>query len=154
MRTHRFESECWLASPIEEVFAFFSDAGNLEKLTPPWLNFQILTPRPIPMSAGTRIQYRLRLHGIPISWESKISAWDPPRRFADDQVCGPYRLWHHEHTFAVRDGGTAVRDEVTYAVYGGSLVNAVFVAPDVLKIFAYRQEKLRERFPDPKSSNS
>lgn len=147
MKTHRFESECWLARPIEEVFAFFSDAANLEKLTPPWLYFQILTPRPIPMAAGTRIRYRLRLHGIPISWESKISAWDPPRRFSDDQLSGPYRLWHHEHTFAERDGGTAVCDEVTYAVYGGSLVNALFVAPDVRKIFVYRQEKLRELFP-------
>ncbi len=130
IKTHIFGSEVYLARPIEEVFAFFSDAANLEKLTPPWLNFQILTPRPIPMAVDTRIQYRLRLHGIPIRWESKISAWDPPRRFADDQLRGPYRLWHHEHTFAERDGGTAVRDEVTYAVFGGSLINALFVAPD------------------------
>jgi ligand-binding SRPBCC domain-containing protein len=147
MKTFTFESELLLARPIQEVFAFFSDAGNLETLTPPFLNFHVITPQPIPMAAGTRIQYRLKIHGIPIRWESEISVWEPPYRFVDEQLRGPYRLWHHEHTFAERDGRTAVHDHVTYAVFGGAIINKLMVAPDVRRIFAFRHEKLRELFP-------
>jgi len=146
MKVFTFESELLLQRRIDEVFGFFSDAGNLETLTPPWLNFHVLTPQPIRMAAGTRIQYRLKLHGIPIRWESKISAWEPPHRFVDDQLRGPYRLWHHEHTFVERERLTAVRDQVTYAVFGGAIINKLLVAPDVRRIFAFRHEKLRELF--------
>jgi len=148
MKTFQYTSELWLARPIQEVFAFFSSAANLETLTPPWLHFHVLTPDPIVMAVGTRIQYRLRLRGFPIRWESKITAWEPPHRFVDQQVCGPYRLWYHEHTFFERDGRTCVRDQVTYAVTGGALINSLLVAPDVRRIFAFRTEKLRELFPD------
>jgi len=144
MRTYRFSSELWLPRSITEVFAFFSDAGNLERLTPPWLNFHILTPRPIAMAVGTRIQYKLRIHGVPVRWESEISAWRPPYFFADDQIRGPYRLWHHEHSFQEQEHGTLVRDAVEYAVLGGALVNRLLVAPDVRQIFGYRTEVLRK----------
>jgi ligand-binding SRPBCC domain-containing protein len=147
MKTFQFECELKLARPIGEVFAFFSDASNLELLTPPWVNFRILTPQPIHMAVGTQIQYRLKLRGLPVRWESRISVWDPPHRFVDDQLRGPYRLWHHEHLFEERNGATLVKDQVTYAVLGGAILNALVVAPDVRKIFAFRQQKLRELFP-------
>jgi len=140
-------SEQWLPRPLPEVFAFFADAGNLDALTPGWLRFEILTPRPIAMRVGALIDYRLRLRGLPIRWQSEISEWSPPRRFVDEQRHGPYRLWHHTHTFAEVDGGTAVSDIVRYRVVGGALVNTLFVKRDLQKIFAYRQQKLAELFP-------
>ncbi|HSQ59101.1 MAG TPA: SRPBCC family protein [Acidobacteriota bacterium] len=139
-------SKVWLPRPLEEVFPFFADARNLEELTPPFLRFQVLTPPPIPMASGTRIDYRLRLHGIPIRWQSEITAWEPMRMFVDEQRRGPYRAWIHTHRFAAKDGGTLVEDEVRYDVLGGSLVNALFVRNDVARIFAYREAKLRARF--------
>jgi ligand-binding SRPBCC domain-containing protein len=146
MRIHTFQTEIWLPRPLEEVFAFFSDAGNLDRLTPPWLRFEILTPRPIAMRPGALIDYRLRLRGIPIRWRSEITAWEPPFRFVDEQRRGPYRLWRHQHTFAERDGGTVVGDRVEYAVWGGALVNKLFVERDVRAIFRYRQQTLQSLF--------
>jgi ligand-binding SRPBCC domain-containing protein len=144
MAEHRFTREIRLARPVDEVFAFFADAQNLQTLTPPWLRFKILTPGSIEMARGTRIDYRLRLHGLPLSWTSEITAWDPPRRFVDEQVRGPYRIWVHEHTFEERRGGTVVRDDVRYAVPGGALIDRLFVRPDLRKIFRYRHWRLRE----------
>jgi ligand-binding SRPBCC domain-containing protein len=126
------------------VFDFFSDAFGLEELTPPWLNFHVMTPRPITMREGLLIDYRLRLHGIPLRWQSRIDAWEPPFRFVDVQVRGPYRRWHHEHVFAEVAGGTLCRDIVHYAVPGGALIEKLLVRPDLRKIFAYRQARLRE----------
>src|SRR5579871_5848818 len=97
MRIHEFHGEQFLPRPLEEVFPFFADAGNLPILTPPWLHFHILTTRPIEMRRGALIDYRLRIHGLPIRWQSEIVEWDPPHRFVDEQRRGPYRLWHHEH---------------------------------------------------------
>ncbi|HEU4334452.1 MAG TPA: SRPBCC family protein [Candidatus Eisenbacteria bacterium] len=131
---------------MAEVFPFFADARNLEELTPPFLRFQVLSPPPIPMAAGTRIDYRLRLHGIPIRWQSEITAWEPMRMFVDEQRRGPYRTWIHTHRFTAKNGGTLVEDEVRYDVPGGALVNALFVRNDVARIFAYREAKLRARF--------
>jgi ligand-binding SRPBCC domain-containing protein len=136
----------WLPRRREDVFQFFADAGNLEELTPPFLNFHILTPRPIAMRIGARIEYRLKLHGLPLRWESEITAWNPPARFVDEQRRGPYRSWIHTHEFIERDGGTEVRDEVRYAVFGGRLADRLFVRRDVRKIFEYRALKLRGRF--------
>jgi ligand-binding SRPBCC domain-containing protein len=147
MKTHTFASSIWLPRPIEEVFAFFSDAFNLEILTPPFLNFHVLTAKPIAMAPGARIQYRLGLHGIPLKWESEITVWEPPHRFVDEQLRGPYRRWHHEHTFVARDGGTEVSDNVEYSVLGGSLINALLVSRDVRTIFNFRRQKLAELFP-------
>jgi ligand-binding SRPBCC domain-containing protein len=135
-----------LPRPLAEVFSFFGDAGNLQELTPPFLHFRVLTPRPIEMKPGTLIDYRIRLHGIPVGWTTKITVWEPPHRFVDDQLRGPYRLWHHEHTFEEVEGGTLCADRVRYAVLGGALVNRLLVERDVRKIFAYRHQRLQQLF--------
>ncbi len=139
------ETEVWLPRPRDEVFAFFSEPANLESLTPPWLHFRILTPGPIAMGRGTVIDYRIRVHGVPISWRSEISAWSPPSQFVDDQVRGPYRRWRHTHSFEQARGGTVVRDSVEFEV-PLSFVVGPFVRRDVEKIFAYRSQALLERF--------
>ena len=108
MRIFEHTSETWLARPRAGVFEFFADAANLERLTPPWLGFEILTPRPIAMRVGALIDYRLRVHRIPLRWRTEITAWEPPVSFVDEQLRGPYRLWHHTHTFTEQAGGTAV----------------------------------------------
>jgi ligand-binding SRPBCC domain-containing protein len=146
MSPRTFRSEIWLPRPLEEVFAFFADAGNLQALTPPWLDFTILTPSPIPMRPGTRIDSRLRLHGFPIRWQTEITAWEPPHRFVDEQRRGPYRLWVHEHRFETCDGGTHIADNVRYAVPGGWLVERLIVRRDVERIFEFRRQKLLELF--------
>jgi ligand-binding SRPBCC domain-containing protein len=147
MKVSAFVSEIWLPRPLEEVFAFFADAKNLQAITPPWLDFALVTPEPIRMSRGTLIDYRLRLHGFPIRWRSEITAWEPPRRFVDDQRRGPYKLWVHEHRFQAQDGGTHVADAVRYAVPGGALIDRLFVRRDVERIFQFRRQKLQELFP-------
>ena len=136
----------WLPAPLAAVFDFYADAFNLELLTPPWLRFQVLTPPPITMAPGVEIDYRLRLHGIPLRWRSRITAWAPPYRFVDEQIRGPYRHWVHEHTFTARNGGALARDTVTYATPGGWLADRLLVRPDLNRIFAYRQERLAAHF--------
>jgi hypothetical protein len=145
-RIFTLEVEQWLPRPLAEIFAFFADAGNLDALTPAWLRFEILTPRPIEMRVGARIDYRLRLRGLPVRWQSEITVWQPPNRFVDEQRRGPYRVWHHEHTFTEQDGGTLVGDRVRYAVFGGAVIERLFVRRDLATIFAFRQAKLAERF--------
>lgn len=129
-----------------EVFSFFSDAHNLDRITPEFLRFRVLTPQPVAMGLGTRIQYALRLHGFPLRWESAITAWEPPIRFVDLQIRGPYRWWHHEHRFEDLDDSTRVFDEVEYACHGGRLVHSLFVKRDLGRIFAYRQQSLTKLF--------
>lgn len=142
MTLHTFRAELWLPRPRPEVFTFFADARNLEAITPPWVNFQVLTPGPITMEVGTLIDYRLRIHGFPFRWRTEITAWDPPFRFADTQLRGPYRRWVHTHIFEDSNGGTLCRDEVSYAVLGGALIERLFVRRDVERIFAFRQEAM------------
>ena len=147
---HEFRCTVSLTAPIERVFAFFADAGNLEVMTPAWLHFRILTALPLTIEKGTLIDYRLRLHGVPILWRSEITVWEPPYRFVDEQRRGPYRTWIHEHRFRVErqpDGRPIVvaSDRVRYAVPGGRLVNRLFVARDLRRIFAYRAARLQER---------
>lgn len=146
MKPCTLNSEVWLPERREDVFEFFSRAENLEALTPPWLRFSILSPGPIAMKVGTRIRYRLRLHGIPLGWESEITAWEPPYRFVDEQRSGPYRQWIHEHQFLQHNGGTKIRDTVRYSVVGGALVDRLFVAPDLSRIFEFRRQKIAEIF--------
>lgn len=149
MNASVLRTEIWLPCPRAEVFPFFADARNLETLTPPWLHFEVLTPEPIAMRAGVRIDYRLRVHGIPLRWQSEISVWEPPVRFVDEQRRGPYRLWHHEHTFEERDGGTLCGDVVRYAAPGGPLrplIERLLVRRDVERIFAFRAARMRELF--------
>lgn len=130
----------------EDVFAFFADAENLEMMTPPWLQFRIVSPRPIRMFAGTRIDYVLRLHGFAIDWTSEITAWEPPFRFVDEQRRGPYRLWVHEHRFEDVEDGTRVIDHIRYAVPGGALAHRFLVAPDLERVFGFRRDKLAALF--------
>jgi ligand-binding SRPBCC domain-containing protein len=111
MKTFSLHNEVWLPQPLEEVFSFFSDARNLERLTPPWLRFEVLTPGAGSVRSGMLIDYRLRLHGFPIRWRSEITAWEPPHRFVDEQRHGPYRRWVHEHTFEASKGGTLAVDK-------------------------------------------
>jgi len=132
-----------LERDIEEVFSFFAEAQNLEEITPPFLRFKISSPHPVEMGLGTEIKYSLRLHGVPFSWVSLIDRWDPPYAFCDRQLRGPYRYWIHHHEFESYGDRTVVRDKVLYSCFGGSLINDLFVAPDLLKIFRYRQERLR-----------
>lgn len=142
MNTQTLTAELWLPRPRGEVFAFFADARNLESITPPALHFTILTPGPITMKAGVLIDYRLRLHGMPLRWQSEITTWDPPTSFVDTQRRGPYRQWVHTHTFIERDGGTLCRDAVEYAVPGGRLVERLFVRRSLDAIFRYRRDQL------------
>jgi ligand-binding SRPBCC domain-containing protein len=147
MKEYLFEAELWLPRPLSDVFPFFAEARNLETLTPPWLQFEVLTPAPIVMGEGTLIDYRIRVHGIPIRWRTEITEWCPPHRFADRQLRGPYTVWDHTHTFEERDGGTLCKDHVRYRPRGGAWVNWLFVRRDVERIFAYRQKRMTELFP-------
>jgi ligand-binding SRPBCC domain-containing protein len=144
---HTLRREQRLPGSPDEVFPFFADAGNLEAITPPWLAFHVITPRPIEMRVGTLIEYRLTLHRVPISWLTRIEEWVPGERFVDAQIHGPYRLWHHTHEFAPDpDAGTLMRDTVRYALpYGplGEVARRLFVARDLERIFDYRAEALR-----------
>jgi ligand-binding SRPBCC domain-containing protein len=145
--TWELRTRCRLPRPRLEIFAFFADAGNLEALTPPWLRFRIVTPRPIELCAGALIDYRLRVHGLPVRWTSEITVWEPPGRFVDEQRRGPYRLWVHEHTFEdAPAGGTFVHDRVRYQVPFGRLANWLLVERDARTIFTYRSAALLRIF--------
>ena len=151
MKTFTLTNELWLPHSPEEVFPFFADAGNLERLTPPSLRFRVLTPPPIEMAVGTLIDYSIRLRGIPMRWQSEITAWEPPYRFVDEQRRGPYRLWVHEHAFmpqrgTAQGGGTIAKDIVQYAVLGGAIAQRLFVASELERIFEYRNGALRDYF--------
>lgn len=130
----------------EELFEYFADAGNLEDITPPWLHFQILTPLPIEMCEGALIDYQIQLYRIPITWRTEITVWEPPYRFVDKQLRGPYTKWVHEHTFADHPAGTLMTDRVDYAVPGGAFVNSMFVQKSLERIFEFRRETLSRRF--------
>ncbi len=142
-----YETEMKVKAPVEEVFKFFSEPANLQKITPPWLKFKIITAQPIKMSAGTLIDYRLSLYGLPINWKTKITVWEPPYRFIDEQLKGPYKQWIHEHTFNAVEGGCLIRDSVQYQISGwilSPLINRFFVKRDIERIFTYRRNKIRE----------
>jgi len=147
-RVHRFEQEQILGQPLAAVFPFFADPRNLEAITPPWLRFRI-ERAPAAVVEGAEIVYTLRIRGAPVRWLTAIVAWEPPYRFVDVQVTGPYRLWHHTHTFEEHPRGTLVRDRVFYALpFGpfGELAHRLFVRRDIERIFAYRSVELARRF--------
>ncbi|MBA2630599.1 MAG: SRPBCC family protein [Thermoleophilaceae bacterium] len=149
VRVHLLERAQFLAHPTEEVFAFFGDAFNLEDITPPWLQFRVMTAGPIEMRAGALIEYRLALRRVPVRWRTRIEEWVPGRRFVDVQLSGPYRLWHHTHTFEPDAGGTLVRDTVRYALPAGpagELAHRMFVRSDLERIFEYRHEAVARYF--------
>ena len=132
--------------PLAEVFPFFAHAENLQRLTPAFLDFRILTPLPIPMQIGTLIDYRIRLHGVPMRWRTRISAWQPPHRFADEQLRGPYRQWWHEHLFAEVEGGTLITDRVVFRSPLSWLAHPLLVRRQLARIFDYRQKIIADRF--------
>lgn len=143
-RIHLLERQQRVEVPIERAFGFYGDAHNLERITPPWLGFQVITPRPIEMEAGSLIEYRLRLHPVPVRWRTRIEAWEPPHRFVDAQIRGPYSLWEHTHEFEP-DGpeATIIRDRVRYSIpFGplGDLANRLLVRRDLAQIFDYRRD--------------
>ena len=147
---YRLRASVLAPRPVDEVFAFFTDAFNLEKMTPPEMGFRVLTPPPIEMRVGLRIDYRVRVLGLPVRWQSEITAWEPGARFADVQTRGPFRWWEHEHTFepVEIDGrpGTRIGDHVRYGVPGGSLVHALQVRKTNERVFAHRTGVLRDLF--------
>ncbi len=148
-RVYVLERAQRLELPPERAFELYADAFNLEAITPPWLGFRVVTPRPIEMRPGALIDYRLRLHGIPIRWRTRIEAWEPPARFVDVQLSGPYTLWEHAHTFEP-EGASAVviRDRIRYALpLGpvGRLAHSLLVRRDLERIFDYRQRAVAAR---------
>jgi ligand-binding SRPBCC domain-containing protein len=146
---HRLERSQLVPRPRPEVFAFFADAANLEAITPTFLRFRIVTPRPIAMAEGTLIDYRLQLFGIPFGWTTRIEEWVPGERFVDVQLRGPYRLWRHTHRFASVPAGTLMQDTVEYDLPLGALgdlAHLAFVRGAVERIFDHRRRCIEERF--------
>jgi ligand-binding SRPBCC domain-containing protein len=146
VRVHILERSQRVGLPPAEAFAFYADPGNLEPLTPPWLHFSLTFASDGELRAGTRLAYRLRLHGVLIRWRSLIESWDPPQGFVDVQLKGPYALWEHTHTFEpVGEGTTVIHDRVRYAIpLGpiGALAHRLFVRRDLERIFDFRGEAL------------
>ena len=141
--------EQWLPNAAQEIWPFFCDANNLEDITPPFLSFRVLGQSTPVIGTGTLIDYRLKLNGIPIRWQTRIDTWDPPHRFIDRQEKGPYSLWHHTHDFIPMGTGTMMRDTLRYrlpAGWLGALAGGGKVASDVERIFDYRSRKIDERF--------
>jgi ligand-binding SRPBCC domain-containing protein len=145
VRERIFRTSLTIDCPRGQVFAFFADAQNLERITPPELRFRILTPLPIVMRQGARIDYALRLYGVPLRWDTLIKRWEPPDLFVDEQLSGPYDLWIHTHTFREVNGGTEIDDEIRYALPFPPVgeIAAPIVARRVARIFAYRTEAVR-----------
>lgn len=146
-RAHVLERTQVVRRPVAEVFAFFADARNLERITPAFLRFRITSAGPIEMKRGALIEYRLGLHGISFGWLTRIEVWEPERRFVDVQVRGPYRRWEHTHSFEAIPDGTRVRDRVEYELpFGalGGLAQRIYVARSLDRIFAYRTARIAE----------
>ena len=149
MAEHILKREMTIDLPRGEVFEFFSNASNLERITPDDLNFQITTPQPIEMREGALIEYRLKLSGIPMNWKTLISKWDPPYEFVDEQLSGPYKQWIHRHTFReLGPGRTSIEDEVRYRLpfEPFSDIASFIVEWQLRGIFDYREKVVAEHF--------
>jgi ligand-binding SRPBCC domain-containing protein len=146
---YRLHREVWVPQALPVVFDFFSRAENLERLTPPWMQLQILNSGPVEMKVGATISYTLRLRGIPLRWLTEIEKWNPPFEFVDVQTKGPYKLWRHTHRFFEAKDGTSIIDDVEYALpFGllGRLAHRVQVLRDLSRIFDYRAQRVRDLF--------
>jgi ligand-binding SRPBCC domain-containing protein len=152
-KTHRLKTSVTVPLAIDETFRFFADASNLEKITPPELCFQILTPQPIVVAEGRVIDYQLRLYGLPIGWRAKITNWNPPYRFVDEQIQGPYKLWVHVHRFYEQNGTTEIVDEVWYQLPSWPLGEIAYplVAAQLKRIFRFRKQAILEALPGESS---
>ena len=146
MRVHHYKTSLVLPLKIDDVFPFFCDVLNLERITPPELHFCILTPYPVEISKGTVVDYRLRLYGIPLRWRSEITTWNPPYKFVDQQVLGPYNTWIHSHLFYEHDCSTRIEDTVHYRLplWPFSELVAPLVHHQLGRIFRYREEAIRD----------
>jgi hypothetical protein len=147
--SYRLERQQWIEAPLRAVYAFFSAAENLETITPRWLGFRIRTPRPIEVRAGARIDYTIRLGGLPLRWRTRITEWQPDSRFVDLQESGPYARWEHTHTFRELGGGVLMTDVVEYDLpFGwlGRLAHGTLVRALLARIFDYRFARVREIF--------
>ena len=155
--TYTLQRRQFFPRPRDEVFPFFADAGNLQAITPQFLHFEYLTPLPVEMRPGTLIDYRIRLLGLPMRWRTRIDEFDPPRRFVDVQLRGPYRMWHHTHEFHEVEGGTLMIDLVRYQMpLGplGRLVHLLLVRRLLDQIFDYRRRTLAERLGESDTAPS
>jgi len=149
---HELRRQTQVSAPVEDVFNFFSDAANLDRITPAWLDFRILTPQPIVMELNTIFDLSLKLCGMRFRWSSQITLWDPPHVFVDEQTKGPYSYWHHTHRFSETEAGTIKEDLVRYAVPGWLMepsIHSKFVRPRLEKIFDFREKKLKQIFSNP-----
>lgn len=147
MRTHRLERQQWIDRPPGVVFDFFSRAENLGRITPSWMHWKLWTPTPVEMRTGARIEYRIRLAGIPMRWRTRIDDWEPGVRFVDVQESGPYRLWRHTHEFTPQAGGVLMSDRVEYAMpFGwlGEQVHSLAVRATLSAIFDHRFGRIQE----------
>jgi len=152
MSPYTLQRQQWIDRPLTEVFGFFSDARNLEHITPPWIGFEILSVSTAVLGEGTIIEYRLRMHGVSMRWKTHLCEWNPPHGFADIQASGPYKLWHHTHRFESENGGTKMTDSLRYELPLGVLgrvVHKLKVRGDVARIFDYRAGRIAELFEQP-----
>ena len=151
-KTYTLERTQLIPKSRDDVFAFFSDAFNLESITPSFLGFEILTPAPIDIQEGTLIDYRITLFGFPMKWRTRIERFDPQTSFVDTQIRGPYALWHHTHTFEDSPDGTLMRDTVLYRLpfgFLGTIAHSLFVRRTLQRIFQYRFDTLEKLLSDP-----
>jgi len=146
MKTHTIETSIHLPLKIEGVFPFFCQVENLQRITPPELDFCVLTPFPIDIDLGTTVDYQLRLFRIPFRWRSKITVWEPPYRFVDEQVSGPYKSWEHTHLFYQENRGTVIEDNVIYRLpyWPFGEITYPLVRAQLKRIFQYRQKTIRK----------
>jgi ligand-binding SRPBCC domain-containing protein len=149
VKIYTLERETAIPVPLPEAFAFFEDPFNLARITPPSLAFRITSPERVEMRRGAGIGYRIRVAGVPLSWKTVITEYEPPLLFVDEQAAGPYRFWRHRHSFRPSPAGTVMTDRVEYALpFGwiGRIVHALFVARQLRRIFDYRQQALAAMF--------
>ncbi len=149
LKIYELKRQVFIPASIGDVFSFFSDAENLEGITPSWLNFRILTPLPIKMEKHVLIDYSINLMGVRMTWKTEITTWQPPEGFVDRQIKGPFRVWEHTHQFAELEQGTRMTDIVRYAVPGfvfAPLIHFFFIRPRLEKIFSFREESILDRF--------
>ena len=149
MKYYELDVEQFIDQPVEKVFEYFSRPENLEEITPPRLGFTIMTPIPIPMEKGSLIDYTIRILGFSVHWRTLITSYDPPHGFVDEQIKGPYVLWHHRHSFKKENGGTIIRDTVRYVVplgIIGRFLNLIWIRKDLKDIFAYRRKFIANKF--------